>query len=163
MNLPKRKPTRLRNYDYSSEGAYFITICSHKKQCIFSHIVGDGVYDIPKIKLSKYGKTVEKYIQKMNQQYDYVNINKYVIMPNHIHLILFVQNRGGTSQAPSPTNAIIPKFISLFKRYCNRENGSNIFQRSFHDHIIRDENDYLKIWNYIDTNPHKWNEDCFYC
>ncbi len=96
----------------------------------------------------------------MNSQYDNVCIDKYVIMPNHIHLILEVKN-DGMSQAPSPTNAIVPKFISLFKRYCNREYGKNIFQRSFHDHIIRDENDYLKIWNYIDTNPQKWQEDCF--
>ena len=82
-----------------------------------------------------------------------------------IHLIIKIENRSrvGMSQAPYPTaNAIIPKFISLFKRYCNREIGYNIFQRSFHDHIIRGENDYLKIWNYIDTNPAKWEEDCFY-
>ena len=86
-------------------------------------------------------------------------------MPNHIHLIIKIVNEShiGMSQAPYPTsNAIIPKFISLFKRYCNREIGNNIFQRSFHDHIIRNENDYLKIWNYIETNPVKWEEDCFY-
>ena len=111
--------------------------------------------------LSRCGEIVEKYIQKMNYQYDNVCIDKYVIMPNHIHLILVVKNNG-MSRAPSPTNAIVPKFVSLFKRYCNREYGENIFQRSFHDHIIRDENDYQKIWNYIDTNPIKWREDCFY-
>ncbi len=161
MNLPNRKPTRLKDYDYSSNGYYFITVCTHNRKNIFSNIVGDGVYDIPKTKLTHCGEIVEKYMQKMNSQYDNVCIDKYVIMPNHIHLILEVKN-DGMSQAPSPTNAIVPKFISLFKRYCNREYGKNIFQRSFHDHIIRDENDYLKIWNYIDTNPQKWQEDCFY-
>ena len=90
-------------------------------------------------------------------------------MPNHIHLIIEVLTTtgndcvlNGSSQAPNPTNEIIPKFVSLFKRHCNREIGKNIFQRSFHDHIIRGEKDYLKIWNYIDTNPQKWDEDCFY-
>jgi len=98
----------------------------------------------------------------MNNDLKDVTVDKYVIMPNHIHLILKVHNNAGCRQAPSPTNATIPKFMSLFKRYCNREIGYNIFQRSFHDHIIRDYTDYLKIWEYIDTNPAKWQEDCFY-
>ena len=170
MNLPKRKPTRLKNYDYSQNGYYFITICTHNKQKILCNIVGDGVYDIPQTNLTEYGKILEKYIVFMNSKYENVTIDKYVIMPNHIHLIIKISEKlnndnilHGTSQAPYPTaNAIIPKVISLFKRYCNREIGNNIFQRSFHDHIIRDENDYLKIWNYIDTNPQKWEKDCFY-
>ena len=170
MELPNRKPTRLKNYDYSQKGYYFITICAHNKQKILGDIVGDGVYDNPKIILSSCGEIANKHIQKMNSKYDNVRIDKYVIMPNHIHLIINISETSkennilcGMSQAPYPTaNAIIPKFVSLFKRYCNREIGYNIFQRSFHDHIIRGENDYLKIWNYIDTNPAKWNEDCFY-
>ena len=161
MELPVRKPTRLKDYDYSRGGYYFITICTHKRKNILSDIVGDGVYDIPKTTLSHCGEIVEKYIQKMNYQYDNVCIDKYVIMPNHIHLILVVNNNG-MSRAPSPTNAIIPKFVSLFKRYCNREYDENIFQRSFHDHIIRDENDYIRICEYIENNPLKWAEDCFY-
>ena len=165
MKLPKRKPTRLKYYDYSNDGAYFITICTHNRKNILSNIVGDGVYDIPQTKLTEYGKTLEKYIVLINSKYDNISIDKYVIMPNHIHLIIKIENQSriGMSQAPYPTaNATIPKIISLFKRYCNREFGNNIFQRSFHDHIIRDEKDYLKIWNYIDTNPQKWKEDCFY-
>ncbi len=164
MDLPNRKPTRLKNYDYSSAGAYFVTICTHNKQKILCDIVGDGVYDIPKTNLSKYGNIVFHNIKKMNLKYDDVQIDKYVIMPNHIHLIIKIFNlpNNGLSQAPYPTNATIPKFISLFKRYCNREVGHNIFQCSFHDHIIRGEEDYLKIWSYIDTNPLKWQDDCFY-
>ena len=170
MDLPNRKPTRLKDCDYSKAGYYFVTICSQNKAKIFGNIVGDGVYDIPKIKLSPKGEIVEKYIQKLNSQYDNICIDKYVIMPNHIHLIIKISDTitnsnilSGMSQAPYPTaNAIIPKFISLYKRYCNRECGENIFQRSFHDHIIRGEEDYLKIWNYIDTNALKWEEDCFY-
>jgi len=169
MKLPERKSARLKNYNYSSEGYYFITICTHNKQKILCDIVGDGVYDIPKTKLLKCGMVANKYVEKMNLKYDNIFIDKYVIMPNHIHLIIKISQSSkketdffGSSQAPNPTNAIVPKFISLYKRYCNREIGQNIFQRSFHDHIIRGEKDYLKIWNYIDTNPQKWNEDCFY-
>ncbi len=170
MDLPKRKPSRLTNYNYSQNGYYFITICTYNKEKILCNIVGDGACDIPQIELTHYGEIVNEYIKKMDLQYDNIKINKYVIMPNHIHLIVEILNSPnngdilhGMSQAPYPTaNAIIPKFISLFKRYCNREIGYNIFQRSFHDHIIRGENDYLKIWNYIDTNPAKWEEDCFY-
>ena len=166
MELPKRKSTRLKNYDYSSGGYYFITICTHNKKCILSDIVGDGVYDIPRIYLSKYGKVLDKHIKTMSLKYENIFVEKYVIMPNHIHLIINITDASinGLSQAPNPTkaNAIIPKFISLLKRYCNREIGFSVFQRSYHDHIIRDKNDYLKIWNYIDTNPQKWCQDCFY-
>jgi len=161
-NLPIRKATRLKEYDYSQNGAYFITVCTHNKEKILCDIVGDGVYDIPKSLLTTYGNIIDKYIIKMNNDLKDVTVDKYVIMPNHIHLILKVHNNAGCRQAPSPTNATIPKFMSLFKRYCNREIGYNIFQRSFHDHIIRDYTDYLKIWQYIDTNPAKWQEDCFY-
>ena len=159
MELPKRKPTRLKNYDYSSNGAYFITLCTHNKQKILGNIVGDGAHDVPKIILSNQGKIVEKYILSTNNISKLV-VDKYVIMPNHIHLILIVQN--GTSKAPSPTNNLISHSISTLKRFVTKDVGYNIFQRSFHDHIIRDENDYLKILNYIDTNPQKWRDDCFY-
>ena len=58
--------------------------------------------------------------------------------------------------------AVIPHFISTLKRFCHRDIGSHIFQRSYHDHVIRNEDDYLKIWQYIDNNPARWQEDCFY-
>ncbi len=161
MMLPKRKPTRLKDYDYSQNGGYFVTLCSHNKQCIFSRVVGGGAFDAPQNHLSETGKIAEKYILSTNNISD-VTVDKYVIMPNHIHLILIVNNVGGTSRAPSPTNNIISHTISTFKRFVNKEVGNNVFQRSFHDHIIHDERDYLKIWNYIDTNPEKWSEDCFY-
>jgi REP element-mobilizing transposase RayT len=80
-------------------------------------------------------------------------------MPNHIHLI--IQNDNGTMWASSPTQSISQK-IKSFKTLVTKEIGHNIFQRSFHDHIIRGEKDYLKIWNYIDTNPQKWQQDCFF-
>ncbi|MBR5252022.1 MAG: transposase [Oscillospiraceae bacterium] len=98
----------------------------------------------------------------MNEQYNNINIENYVIMPNHIHLLIFVDNPNGTSRTPSPTNAVIPMFVSTLKRFCNKEIGHNIFQRSFFDHIIRDQADYENVYNYIDSNPSKWESDELY-
>ncbi len=161
MNMPKRKPTRLPNYNYSQNGYYFITICSKNKTKIFGNIVGDGALDIPKTQLSKIGQAVNKYILSSNN-IPGITVDKYIIMPNHIHLILIVKNTHGTSKEPSPTNHIIPHAISTLKRFVNKEIHQNVFQRSFHDHIIRSEKDYVKIWEYIANNPAKWKEDCFY-
>ena len=163
-DLPKRKPTRLKDYDYSNPGAYFITICTHNKKHLLSKIIaGDGVLDVPKNQLTEYGIIADKYINQMNNFYDYISIDKYVVMPNHIHLLLSITNiESGTSGTPSPTNAIVSKVVSTFKRFCNKEYCKNIWQRSYHDHIIRGERDYQEIWEYIDTNVIKWENDCFY-
>ena len=102
MELPKRKPTRLKGYDYSLPGAYFITICTKDRKCILSNIVGEGFHALP-------------------------------------------QN-----------------IIGQLKSYTTKKYGHQLWQRSFHDHIIRDSCDYDKIWEYIDTNVLKWELDCFY-
>ena len=161
--LPKRKPTRLKYYNYSSVGSYFITICVKDRKRLLCRIgVGFGIYDEPQINLSKYGVIAERYIKKMADDYDDISIDNYVIMPNHIHMLLSIHNSNGASQVPHPTNERIPKFVSLFKRYCNRQIGYNIWQKSFNDHIIRDEQDYLRRWRYIDNNPIKWELDKYY-
>ena len=163
MNLPKRKSTRLKGYDYSKNGAYFITVCVKERKKLLGKIVGCGDFDTPQIMLSRYGQILDKYLMLMNQKYPHIKIDKSVIMPNHFHLILNItEYKNGASGTAAPYNNEISKFISLLKRFCNREYGDNIWQRSFHDHIIRDEKDYLKIWKYIDENPLKWEEDCFY-
>ena len=163
----ERKPTRLKYYDYSSAGAYFLTICvKDRKELLSKIIVGDGVLDVPKNILTQYGKIADKYINQMKEFYKHIDIDKYVIMPDHIHLILSITNaktrkqmieNHGTSRTPSPTkaNSEISKFISTFKRFCNKEYGENIWQRSYYDHIIRNEEDFLNIWKYIDGNPIK--------
>ncbi len=163
MELPKRKPNRLPDFDYSTPGAYFITICTKDRNCILGSIVGGGDLDAPVVSLSQAGQAVRHNIE-LSAQIPNVHVDKYVIMPNHIHLILFVDGAitGGTSKSPSPTNAVIPHFVSTFKRFCHKDAGQKIFQRSYHDHVIRGEKDYLKIWEYIDNNPARWKEDCFY-
>ena len=157
MNLPKRKPTRLINYDYSGEGSYFITVCTHQKQNILCDIVGEGLCALPIIKLTPIGEAVKESIKYIACNYDNISVDKFVIMPNHIHLLISNQT-GGRGDPPLQ----IYDIIGNFKSFTTHRYGKILWQRSFHDHIIRNEGDYLKIWNYIDTNPQKWNEDCFF-
>jgi REP element-mobilizing transposase RayT len=167
MEYPYRKKNRLEAHHYSQNGAYFITICTEKRKCLLSEIVGGGVLDAPATHLHTYGAVVDRRIRQMNQVYTNAQTVKYVIMPNHVHLLICIDRMegstgNGTSRTPSPTNEIIPRYISTFKRLCNREFGCNIWQRSYHDRIIRDDAEYQMIWNYIDTNPIRWEQDCFY-
>ena len=189
MDLPKRKSVRLQGYNYSQNGAYFLTLCTINRQQILCDIVGDGLthvlqwsgisdisnYILPQIALTRIGSIVNEAIQYLSDHNDKTGIDQYVIMPNHVHLIVFIDtsedNRGevhGTSRIPilgtlpSPTNMVIPKLVSSLKRYTNKQCGSEIWQRSYYDHIIRNDEDYLQIWKYIEDNPLKWQEDELY-
>ncbi len=157
MELPKRKPTRLKEYDYSSPGAYFVTICTkNRKELLSEIIVGEGLCTLPQNKLTPTGEVVEKSIQYINNNYNGVKIDKYVIMPNHIHLIVTLDNSGGDRTPP------LHKVIGQLKSYTTNKFNDILWQRSYHDHIIRGEQDYRKIWEYIDTNVIRWEKDCFY-
>lgn len=158
MELPKRKQTRLKGYDYSTPGAYFVTICTKGRKELLSKIVGDDAHIVPQNHLSNYGSICDKYINNVNIKYENVMVDKYVIMPNHIHLIIFLN---GTMRASSPAKSI-ETIIRSFKTMVTKEIGHSIWQRSYHDHIIRGEKDYQKIWEYIDSNHLKWKSDCFY-
>ena len=83
-------------------------------------------------------------------------------MLNHIHLLLSIENSYGTSWAPSPTNNKISLAVSTLKRFVNKEIGCNVFQRSFYDHVIRNQIDYNEIWKYIENNPSSWAADEFF-
>ena len=156
---------RLSEYDYSASGAYFITVCVKDKQIRLSEIVetvGDGAFDVPKVRLTDIGQIVEKNMLS-SERISGVKIEKYVIMPDHIHAIIVLDSekflrRQGTSKAPSPTNEMLPHIVSTFKRFCNKEVGANVFQRSYMEHIIRDFSDFETKWNYICDNPRRWIE-----
>ena len=145
----------------------------------YAQTVGDVVLDVPHIELTRYGKIADKYINQLNDFYKNINVLKYVIMPNHIHLLLQIPD--GTTRTSSPTkttdgtkceitpspmgertdarsveHSIISDFISTFKRFVHRDIGEQIFQRSYHDHVIRDENDLNGAINYIENNPYRW-------
>ena len=154
MEYSERKPNRLCEYDYSQNGAYFITICTQDRKKILSSIIGGDAHDAPIVTLTKVGEIARKYILSGNR-IPGVTVDKFVIMPDHIHMIVFIGEKG-TSGVPAPVNAVVPHFVSAFKRLCHREIGEPIFQRSYYDHVIRNQMDYDEILPYIENNPRKW-------
>ena len=111
------------------------------------------------VELSEYGQVIHKEIEDTPLYYSYISIEKFVVMPNHIHMIVLIDGNDGAPRASRPTSAWIPKMICIIKRKTNKIYGFNMWQTSYHDHIIRSEEEYLRIWKYIDENPIRWNED----
>ena len=152
---------RLEGFDYSSVGYYFITICVKDKRELLGKVDSDvgAIINRPcsKVALSEYGQIAETIIRLISDHYDDAIVDKYVIMPNHIHMILVITN-GRLIIAPTNVSVIIQQF----KRQVTKQIGFSFWQRTFHDHIIRDEKEYQKIWKYIDENPIKWQEDCYF-
>ncbi len=160
--FPKRKPTHMKSFDYSENHRYFITICSDGKRKMVSDIsVGEGLAP-PVIHLSAIGKIIEEQLLALSTRYPQIEIENHVIMPNHLHMILRLENTGGASPSPT-THDIICTLKSLVTRSC-RQIGyrGNIWQRSYYEHIIRNEDDYKNTWIYIDNNPARWSEDEYY-
>ena len=157
--LPERKQLRLKGYDYNRKGGYFVTFCVKGRHELLGQVVGGGVLGAACMELSEYGMNLCAVIDYTNRNNSSLKIDKYIVMPNHAHLIVMVH---GASGKPRPTNASIPKLISSLKRYTNNLAGFNIWQTSYHDHIIRNEFEYLQIWRYIDDNPANWYKDCYH-
>ncbi|MCL1858127.1 MAG: hypothetical protein FWF92_02695 [Oscillospiraceae bacterium] len=165
--LPVRKHPRLKNYDYSSNGAYFITMCVEGRHEMLGQIVGRDAPGAPFVELTEYGKIIRKEIGDTHLHYKNVIIDKFIVMPNHIHMIILIQNENkinenGAPRASRPTSALIPNVIGILKRKTNKKYGFQMWQDSYHDHIIRDREDYRIKWQYIDTNPAKWAEDDYF-
>lgn len=162
MELPKRKPNRLENYDYSQNGAYFLTICVRDRRPILSQIsVGAGLAP-PAVRLLPCGEIAKEQLMALEERYPGVRIDQYVIMPNHIHILMSIRKTGGASPAPTVSN-VVGAFKSLTARACaKRVRTEKLFQRSFYDHVIRDEADYEIKWRYIEENPLRWCDDELY-
>jgi REP element-mobilizing transposase RayT len=161
--LPIRKHPRLKGYDYSSNGAYYITMCVEDGHEMLGEIVGRAAPGAPcTMELSEYGKIVHKEIEDTPSYYKNVFIDKFVVMPNHVHMIILIAGEDGAPRASRPTSALIPRIIGVIKRKTNKAYGFDMWQTSFYDEIIRNEQAYRNIWQYIDNNPAKWAEDEFY-
>ena len=157
---PERKQNRLADYDYSQPGAYFITVCTKDRKCILSTVVGGDAHIAPYTKLTTIGMVAEKYLKTIP------GVDQYVIMPNHVHMILWISAENfvkGPMWASAPTKSNIAQLVRSWKILVTKEIGQALWQRSYYDHIIRDEQDYLIKAQYIADNPAKWQEDDYFC
>ena len=158
MEQPVRKKNRLQTYDYSRNGAYFITICTKNKECILSETVGASIARPAYVRLTEVGVITKEAIEQIPEHYPDIRMEKYVIMPNHVHLLLLIDTLHGRPMVAHTVSRVIQQMKgSITKRL-----GRNVFQKSFHDRIIRNDAEYDMIWQYIDTNPLRWEMDCFY-
>ncbi len=192
-DMRHRKSIRLRGYDYSQAGMYFITVCTQGRQCLFGGITDNEMH------LNSAGKMVRATWDDIPTHYDGVEIDQFAVMPNHIHGIVVLVGAGpracpdvdvdvgqpqgveGQGQpqgvAPTiitPTGLSLPDVVHRFKtmttkKYMDgvKQNGwqpfpAKLWQRNYYEHIIRNETAYLKIAEYIQTNPQRWQEDTYH-
>jgi len=172
---PNRKHIRLKDFDYSNAGCYFITICIEDRRELLGKIagddahivppflrpsVGDAALGVPRVKLTPTGEMVKKHVEHINKLSAHIHLDHYVIMPDHIHLLVSIEI--GTPRAASPTKAAIPQLVNALKSLTSKKFGETLWQRSYHDRVIRNHAEYLEIWRYIDQNAAKWAEDEYY-
>lgn len=181
-----RKSIRLRGYDYSQNGAYFVTVCVNKKLELFGNIVDGGIV------LNTTGKMIGEIWKKLPEKFDGVFLDEYCVMPNHFHGILVIDDKTGNTSKNMGENMVspvqeiqnnvgvdpcinpiqgLPRFISWFKRIStNRyihgvENDGwepfyqKLWQRNYYEHVIRNESDLESIRRYISENPANWEDD----
>ena len=159
MELPKRKPNRLTEYDYSTPNAYFITICTNNRENLFWLDVG-AIVDRPEdIPLTNLGMIVRQSIHDISRHYPAITVDHAVIMPNHIHLLLQINTDYNGRSMIAPT---ISTVVRHMKGMVTKQAGFSVWQKGFYDHVIRNDNDYRDTWNYIEGNPSKWSEDKLY-
>ena len=155
MDFPKRKPNRLADYDYSTPNAYFITICTDKRKPLF-WTVRAATGRPQGVSLSEQGKIVDRCISSIPIHYPAISVDQYVIMPNHIHLLLQIHAGNDGRPVAAPT---VSQVVNQLKGAASRQAGFPLWQNGFHDHVIRGDADYKEIWNYIQNNPATWEND----
>ena len=175
-NLPKRKNPRLEGFDYNTPGTRFITICTHQRRQFLSKVVGDlpdhdtfgSMEEMPSVVLTEQGQIVDRIIRNLPSRLG-VEIEQYIIMPNHIHMIVIVPElmRAIRESPLQKKRSDLSKAIGYIKMNASKEirarfGYQRIWQRNFHDHIIRNRNDYEEHVKYIYENPIRWYYDKLY-
>ena len=167
--LPNRKSIRLKNYDYSSNGYYFVTICTQNREKLFGEIVGATLRGRP----NNPDKIIVKWLLESENKFKDIKIDEYIVMPNHIHFII---KRTGdrTGSTGDHTGSPLRDIIGWFKTMSTNEYIAGVkdgrfmpfkgrlWQRNYYEHIIRNYDDYINIAEYIQNNPLKWEEDKLY-
>jgi putative transposase len=160
----ERKLNRLKGYDYSQSGWYYVTICTKDRKELFGKMQDNVMI------LNSLGSIVKQQWIWLEQQYQYIELDEYVVMPNHFHGIIIIHhcnvgNGRDHSLQPLPTkikplHELIGAFKTTSSKLIHKECFDNFqWQKSFHDHIIRNEEDYIRIKKYIKENPQNWEKD----
>ena len=176
-DIHNRKSIRLKNYDYSQEGLYFITICTKNRENLFGEIVGTG-FSRPvdnlivntkenEIILNKIGMVIKEEYINLKNKYKNIKCHEYVIMPNHFHCLIEIINQQEGGKTPP-----LPEIIGYFKFQTTKkynemleiknERFLSLWQRNYYENIIRNEKRYLQVIEYIENNALKWVEDRYY-
>ena len=159
--MPQRKHPRIKHFDYSTPGAYFITVCTHDRRCLLAHVAGKE-FDAAQMDTTTYGRIAQEQLFLLEERYPTLKIDQYVIMPNHIHAILILREAAGASPRPTISD-IICAYKSLTTRACKKAHPIDmLFQTSFYEHVIRGQKDYDEIVEYIVNNPKRWELDQLY-
>ena len=149
MNRPVRKTIRIPGFDYATANFYFITICTDSKRTIFGK---PG-------QLNSLGLIAESCILQIEKIYPGVRVDNYIIMPNHVHAIIVIDP---LEDAPALTNIVGCYKTAVTKQIRQIYPNIVVWQRSFYDHVIRNQKSYEKIWEYVQFNAQKWDEDDYY-
>ena len=154
-DLPKRKEIRIREYDYSAPGAYFVTICTANREHVLWETVGADIIRPQDVPLSTIGQIVEQSILQITDHYENVSVDKFCILSDHVHLILRIESDENGRMISAPTVSTV---VGSMKRWVSKQIGRSIWQKSFYEHGIRNQQDYDEIWEYIEHNPMKYKE-----
>ena len=161
----QRRTTRLSSWDYSASGYYFVTICTKERTSLFGHIeCSDQIDGMAKMALSEWGHLCTAAIETSNAECVQVDVDTFVVMPNHVHLLVFIH--GGSGDGPTYRSAL-SLFVGRFKAAVTKEirkkvPGKAVWQRGYYDHVVRGDSDYQRIWEYIQNNPIRWAQDVYH-
>ena len=178
-NFPVRKYPRLKKYDYSQQGSYFVTFCVKGRHEVLGNIVlGTDSHTQSSLELTPLGIVVEKTIQYVRVENRGVEVPQYIIMPNHVHMIIILNKAENDEENPighgdinsvghgSPTlQAVVGRIKSYTAKQWSEMGGikyQTFWQRSFYERIIRNEDEYEHVSRYIKENPVRWTKDKYY-
>ncbi len=179
--LPRRKQLRYDGINYDAPGAYFITFCTHNRKGVLSRVVGAN-HDSPETELTAYGEIVERVIHEIPSHLN-VAVNEYVIMPNHVHLIVVIGEHNAATlstaldagedskrairESPLRNRSLLSKAVGYIKMNATRDiraryGNITVWQRGYYDHVIRNRKDYDEHVRYVGENPMMWHSDPLY-
>jgi REP element-mobilizing transposase RayT len=172
--IPQRRSLRLKGYDYSQAGAYFVTVCAYVKECLFGEVIGG------EMQMNELGRKVQEVWNDLPAHYPHVATGAFAVMPNHVHGVIVIGARidtdfvrAGLKRAglkPAPTRRHgLPEIVRAFKTFSARRinefrgiSGVPVWQRNYYEHVIRNDADYNRIAEYIANNPQRWMEDALH-